>query len=153
MTELPSSRLEFARLCAATESQDCIKWPFSVAGNGYGVIKVGAKSMNVSRYVCALAHGLPATDGLQAAHSCGNRTCVNPHHLSWKTREENEADKVRHGTHNRGERCGAAKLNAFDVQEIRRRIHKMPQSEIAKMFGVSQSLISRIKNGHKWAYA
>ena len=39
--------------------------------------------------------------------------------LSWSTREQNQQDRVKHGTHCRGERCATTHLKERDVREIR----------------------------------
>lgn len=89
----------------------------------------------------------------QLAHDDGDET--NPHwrNLRWDWREGNEADKVRHGTSNQGERNGAARLSANDVQEIRRRyLAGEKQSQIAAIYGVSSSRISTICTGKGWKH-
>lgn len=57
--------------------------------------------MNAHRLMCVFVNGDCPPDKNEAAHSCGNRKCVNPAHLRWATYEENGADKIIHGT-NRG---------------------------------------------------
>ena len=80
---------------------ECLAWPYSCDGGGYGHI---ANRGKVHRIVCAKINGKCPGDEYQAAHSCGNGHlgCVNPNHLTWKTRHENQADRLIHGTHNRG---------------------------------------------------
>jgi hypothetical protein len=72
--------------------------------------------------------------------------------LSWKTREENEADKIIHGTGARGEKSGLAKLTESDVHEIRALGKIQSQREIASKFGVSRSNIGYILAGTRWVY-
>ena len=43
--------------------------------------------------------------------------------LCWGTRSENERDKIKFGTSNRGERQGLSKLNEMQVRIIKRLIH------------------------------
>lgn len=82
------------------------------------------------------------------AHSCGNghTGCVNPNHLRWDTRTGNLSDKLIHGTHNRGEKSPVSKLTNQEVEKIRALLSVKTQAEIALMFGVTQSNISKIKN-------
>lgn len=103
------------------------------------------------RLVCIASNG-PTEGRLDAAHSCGNRTCINPRHLSWKTRSANEADKLRHGTANRGERHGRSKLTTTDVLAIRSLVETLKRSEIAAMYGVSLTTVSEIRSGSKWGW-
>ncbi len=131
---------------------ECLTWPYA-KGDGYGRVNVDGKKVVASRYICELAHGAPPTPEHDAAHSCGkgHLGCVAPGHLSWKTRAENFSDKLEHGTHNRGERNVGAKLSESDVREIRTQ-SELSQREMAERFGVSQSLISRIRSGCTWAW-
>lgn len=50
--------------------------------------------------MCQKAHGDPPSPKHDAAHSCGrgHEGCVNPNHLSWKTKKQNQADRITHGT-------------------------------------------------------
>lgn len=134
---------------------DCILWPFGKSGTGYGVITVRGKKVIASRYVCEAIHGPPPTPEHHAAHSCGkgHEGCVTPQHLRWATKIDNEHDKIVHGTHNRGERCGTAELTEAEAIEIRSLKGREHQSSLAKRFGVSQSTVSRIQNGKLWKHA
>lgn len=107
-----------------------------------------------SRVMCVLAHGEPPDLSYEAAHSCGNGAngCLNPGHLSWKTRTENQGDRVEHGTHQRGERQWKAKLTESDVRTIRKRAEQERQSVIAKDYGINQCTVSEIKTGRKWGW-
>jgi hypothetical protein len=97
----------------------------------------------------------PPSSKYQAAHKCGNGHlgCVNPKHLSWKTRAENEADKIAHGTISRGERNGHAKLvEASVIAIISRADRGETQQSLADSFGVHQSTISVIVHRKRWRY-
>jgi hypothetical protein len=101
-----------------------------------------------------MTNGPPPTSKHQAAHSCGkgNLGCVSPKHLSWKTRAENEADKIEAGTSNRGERQWRAKLTADQVRAIRAREGTMTKEKIAEQFGVSPACIAAIHHRENWAW-
>lgn len=81
---------------AGYDGDECLIWPFwKNKTTGYGHIRVGRKAYVASRVMCALKHGEPINENLEAAHSCGNghMACVNPNHLSWKTKVENARDR------------------------------------------------------------
>lgn len=136
------------------DSDDCLKWPFITDGHGYGILSDNGRLAPASRYVCEKVHGPPPTPEHQAAHSCGkgHEACINPRHLSWKTRKENEQDKFKHGTAISGERNPNAELTDEDVREIRSLKGKMFQRDIAAKYGVSQPVISDILNGKMWKH-
>jgi hypothetical protein len=133
----------------AYEGEECLSWPYGKDKAGYAQI---GRHDSVSRLVCESVNGPPPTTRHQAAHSCGNghNACCNKQHLSWKTPIENQADRVTHGTSNRGERHGCAQLNSADVAEIRSH-HGKPVREIAAHFGVSVSHVVNIIAGRAWA--
>lgn len=130
---------------------DCLPWPFHISNNGYPRLnRRDGKSIVVSRRLCEEENGPPPSPGHDAAHSCGNRVCVARRHLSWKTRAENEADKVAHGTHNAGERHGMAKLTKSQVEVILALKGKEPPRKIADRFFVSTAHIRRIQRRVAW---
>lgn len=138
----------------AYESDECLRWPFSVDRKGYGSVVLDGLRHVASRVVCERAYGAPPTPSHEAAHSCGNghEGCVNKRHLSWKTRTENQADKIVHGTTNRGERCGTSKLTEPQVLEIRRLAGWLSHRGIAMQFGVTRQTISKIISGDRWGW-
>lgn len=134
------------------QSDDCLTWPYSKSGEGYALVESNGRTNHVHRLACGKVNGPPPTPKHQAAHSCGKGSlgCVNPRHLSWKTQSENERDKLRHGTHNRGERHGMAKLNADTVREIRALEGNLSKRKMAAKFGVSHRTIGNILAGRSW---
>lgn len=132
---------------------DCLQWPFALT-SGRPSVKFDGKTQIASRVMCAIAHGEPEMDGAHAAHSCGrgDQGCINPRHLRWATASENEADKVTHGTSNRGERHGLSKLSADKVREIRGLYGRMSQREASSVVGVSRWAVADIWNGKRWGW-
>lgn len=138
-----------------TQSASCLCWPYSRNDAGYAVIYSDGRNCSASNIMCRMAHGEPPTPEHEAAHSCGkgHQGCINPNHLRWATKAENEADKREHGTLNCGERNGAAKLTAEQVIVIRRLLDMgVPRSKIAEDFSVTQSNISAIARRKSWAH-
>ena len=144
----------YERYVIPFEGDECLIWPFNCGSNGYGYLKVGRKNCPVSRLVCEAANGPPPSPKYDAAHSCGrgHEGCVSRRHLSWKTRADNCADKLIHGTDNRGERHRYAKLTESDVREIISLKGKKTQSEIGKQFGISFQQVSKIHSGGNWGW-
>ena len=86
--------------------------------------------------------------GMEACHNDGNPFNNRLDNLRWDTPRNNQLDRVKHGTSNRGERCAAAKLTELQVRAIL--IDTRLQREIAADYGVRENTISRIKSGKRW---
>lgn len=128
---------------------DCLEWPFALGKGGYGNVWDGRNYTNAHRLMCAMAYGEPEGE-MQAAHSCGNRSCVNPQHLRWATQIENDNDKDAHGTRRMGEAVPTSKLTEADVRRIRSSTSRV--NELAREFGVGHQQISRIRRGERWGW-
>ena len=151
-----SPALDWITENARFEGDDCLPWPFHVGKDGYGRVhepRTG-KLMTASRLMCVTAHGEPENPKLQAAHSCGNgnKACANPKHLYWTDHADNQADRVEHGTTNRGERYGLSKLTEADVRYIRSVNGIIPQKETAEKLGVDQITVSDIVRRKRWGW-
>lgn len=72
-------------------------WEFTAGKNkgGYGVFYVKKKPIYAHRFSYALAK--PIDEGLVVMHSCDNRKCVNPKHLSQGTYGDNLRDMTSKG--------------------------------------------------------
>lgn len=92
------------------------------------------------------------TPGLQVAHSCGNRDCVNPDHLSEKSRSENNGiDKREHGKDLSGDKCHFAKLDWDKVAQIRHKSSEgVSNKSLSEEFRVSPSTVSSIVRNKSW---
>jgi hypothetical protein len=102
--------------------------------------------------VCIAFHG-PRPDGLIVRHLDGNLLNNQAHNLRWGTQEENEADKILHGTAPRGENHGAVKLTEKQVKEIRSAPDRWGiNQELASRYGVARSTISNIRTGRNWRH-
>jgi len=102
------------------------------------------------RFMCELVHGRAPTKHHQAAHSCGNGHlgCVNPNHISWKTRSGNQLDCRQHGTQ---AKFNGARMPAATAAQIRDLKGIKLQREVAEQFGVSESAVSDIWTGRTYA--
>jgi hypothetical protein len=88
--------------------------------------------------------------GMECCHNDGNPQNNHWSNLRWDTPKNNHADKVKHGTTNRGEQCGTAKLTLEQVRAIRQDTRL--QRIIAAEYGVKDNTISRIKSFKRWAH-
>lgn len=146
---------EFLKAHVNYAGDDCVIWPLSKKGGGrgralYGAVKIDGKQKSAHRYMCILTNGEPPTKKHEAAHSCHNPACINPRHLRWATRLENEADKNIRGTRPKGECHKNTHLCDDDIRSIRN--DQRPQREIAKDYRVAQSQISAIKRRATWKH-
>ena len=127
----------------------------SPSGSGlYMRVTIGDIGFRVNRLVCAAFHGRAPTSKHEAAHRDGKKLNNSARNLFWKTRVENEQDKVQHGTYRRGIRKAGADHRLSKLTEIQRRQVKEAtglQREIAARFGITQPLVSMIKSGlYSW---
>lgn len=138
---------EYLRQLVSIETDACTLWGRSITASGYPLVQFDERAIVGHRLVCWDTYGPPPFDGAQAAHSCGVKRCVNPRHIRWATRQENEADKKRHGTYQYGERNPAVKLSDAQVAAIRRGYAEgVSRRTIAWYFGLSQGHVCNIIN-------
>ena len=139
---------------ASYDGQGCLLWPFARGQHGYGQVSFDGKQINAHRAMCIIAHGPPTSDKLEAAHSCGcaHLGCVHPQHLRWDTKSGNFADKIGHGTLNRGPKNPVSKLTEADVLKIIELRGSMTQQAIGNLFGISQSNVSLLQRGKSWKW-
>lgn len=126
----------------------CLLWPYATA-RGYGKAWVDGRLVTVHNHICRTMHGAPPTRRHQAAHICGVKLCVSPHHIRWATQAENEADKLRHGRDNRGAKNGFAKLTWEAVCAIRAQPDKA-LAEWAAQYGVSKQTVCKARLRQTW---
>lgn len=102
--------------------------------------------------VCETFHG-ERPSGMHAAHCDGDRLNPTADNLRWATAQENEADKVAHGTALQGERHHQARLTVLDVKTIRQeRENGVLLSILAARFSVTESTISSIAKRKTWRH-
>lgn len=94
----------------------------------------------------------PSPPGMECRHLDGNRKNPSLINLCWGTKQENTADKVRHGTKLIGEKYPNAKLTDVTAREIRRLRGSVSQSKLAKMFNVSPAAIQAVHDGRTWKH-
>lgn len=140
----------FIRQHIGYAGDDCLLWPYRASHRGYGFAVVNGVQKRASRWMCILAHGEPIPPRIEAAHNCGNPSCVNPTHLRWATPKENSDDKRRHGTAILGERNGKTNLTADDIRAIRAAPPNL--NVLMDRYGVSKGALSKIRSGQRWGH-
>lgn len=136
----------------ADAGEDCIIWPYGQSGRGYGKLKLDGRDRYAHRVALLTVSEPPTEAHTDAAHGpCHNILCVNPNHLSWKTREENMADTKRDGTALIGEANSQCKLTDDQVKQVRwlAEYTTLTQTHIAKCYGVSRPHVTDIVNRKK----
>jgi hypothetical protein len=97
----------------------------------------------------------PCPPGCESRHLDGNPANNRLDNLRWGTKEENAADKRRHGTMAclRGSRNGRALLNEADIPRIFRMDEEGASlEEIASHFSVRSGVVQHILYGKTWRH-
>jgi hypothetical protein len=96
----------------------------------------------------------PCPDGMECCHNDGNPLNNEIENLRWGTKLENMADKLKHGTDSRGEKCYKAILTTEAVLEIWKdlKAKTLTLKEIGAKHGVSKSAIGNILYGNAWKH-
>lgn len=109
------------------------------------------KTVSMAKLILTVFTGPPTKDKRWACHNDGNPSNNLISNLRWGTNSENQMDRVRHGTSNRGSANGRSKLSEKDVLAIHTRLaNGDSQRAIATDFKVDQSAISNIARGRNW---
>ena len=121
------------------------------ASDGYVRLERDGKTHNAHRVVYMKKHGnIPSH--LVVRHKCDVRNCINIEHLELGTHKDNSKDMVDRKRHHFGEFNKNSKLTEKDVLNIRKLSSNHSQRELASMFNVGKTTISRIQNKESWRY-
>lgn len=137
---------------------DCWEWQGARAGGskkqeGYATVSVDAKNIDVHRMMYAVFNGaIPWRHCVM--HTCDNRSCINPAHLTVGTLSENAKDMWRKERGIRGEKNGLSKLNKYQVLEIRKLYAKgdTSYSKLGKLYGVCPQAVWMIVKRKNWKH-
>lgn len=130
----------------------CWIWTSAFGARGYGVFYLNAKerSRSAHRVSYELTKG-QIPKGLCVMHSCDNKKCVNPEHLSLGTPAENARDAGLRGLMPRGTaNKGGGKLTETQVREIRGAAEGCLR--LSRRFNVSAQTIKAIRRGRIWRH-
>lgn len=134
------------------EPDACWEWQGYRDKLGYGELKHWTGKCFAHRFSYEYYKG-PIPNGLCILHRCDNPSCINPKHLLIGTQQDNMADMVNKGRQARGSRRGGSKLTEAVIPEIRAlRATGMFYTEIAQLYGVTDSTIRSIIHGSTWSH-
>lgn len=109
------------------------------------------KNVLVHSLICEAYHG-PRPDQMVCSHLDGNLNNNVPGNLVWETQSDNLKRRINHGTDDCGHRNSRAKLSADDVAAIKRRLAGGDlHADIARDYGISRTVITRISSGTRYA--
>jgi hypothetical protein len=131
------------------DSDECLLWPYGFGHNGYGSFYGEGRPQYAHRWMCERARGPAPSACYHAAHECGNKLCVNPRHMVWKTNAENQLDRRRHGTAKNGPGT-RWKLTPEQVAVIKAAKGVVSVIKLADLFDVNEATIRQIHNGQIW---
>jgi len=123
---------------------ECWEWQGSKTKAGYGNI-LWNNEIHYAHRLSLEFTGEVIPPRYHACHKCDNPSCVNPNHLFVGSPRENMLDKVSKGRQVFGEKHPNAILTNAEIIIIRQMAEDgVFFSDISKIFGVSESHISRI---------
>ncbi len=142
------------------DGDKCRSWLRAINDRGYGIFGLGAghyKTIVRAHRIAFYCHNGGMDHDLEVMHSCNNPKCCNPAHLSQGTHLCNmrymKACGRSHGRGPSGTGHPLAKLSDGDVVQIRARVSNGETGvSLAKEFGVSDALISKVKLGKAWKH-
>lgn len=135
-------------------SSPCWIWKGGLDGSGYPRIRCQGKRYRAHRLSLA-AFRNQQLGQLLACHHCDTPTCVNPEHLFLGTTQDNVNDKIEKNRINpaKGNNHWKSKLKENDIIHIfLLNAQKVPYSDIAKRFSVSDACISDIISRNTWKH-
>jgi hypothetical protein len=116
----------------------CWLWLLSCGSHGYGNASTVRERVTTAHRVSFEAFKGSIPSGMLVQHSCDNKWCVNPDHLSLGTDATNAIDKQLKGR-------AAKRLTSSDVREIRERVAAGEHIRVvAQSMGIGASTVQRV---------
>lgn len=134
----------------------CWIWFGASTPLGYGKVRYKG-GVRIAHRVSYMVYRGDFDPKLCVCHKCDNPFCINPDHLFLGTMKDNTQDMIRKGRKNPclGSNHKTSKLSVEQVLEIKKLIQDRPISlnKIAKLFGVTHSTITAIRDNKIWKWA
>ena len=117
------------------DAKGCFIWQGCFNSKGYPT-----RGQMLAHRLAWIAFFGPIPDGRQIHHECGDKRCINIHHLRCLTPEEHRAIEGR-----------PPKLDATKVRQILRLIVAgVPRRAVASQFGIARHYLTDIKKARVW---
>ena len=131
------------------KTENCWNYKGAIHHSGYGVFCIKKKALASHRVSFEIFNKNPINEGMYILHSCDNRKCCNPLHLSEGTHQDNMDDKVKKNRQSRkgpqGSSHPRSKLTEKDVIDIRKKYSLgISRKELINEYIVSESTICLI---------
>lgn len=125
---------------------NCWLWQKYCNPDGYGIISILSSTFNVHSVMCSIENDrFPEKDEV-IRHSCINKSCCQPKHLSFGSHSDNMKDRKLFG-----EKTSNAKLTEKEVLEI---VDLLAEGKsgpsIAKIYGIGYGAVYNIRDGKTW---
>ena len=137
----------------------CWPWTGRVGSHGFGAVSIKIDGEWQVRTASAVALWLVTgrlpkrSSGEHTLHSCDNKLCCNPTHLTAGTACQNARDASVRRLLVHGEEHHAAKLSAEKVRELRARAALgEPVTSLARRFGIRHATARQAINRETWKH-
>lgn len=146
----------WARVDRSSGRDACWPWIGCIANTGYGALTWrNPDGALVNRSSHSLAWELTTGDApkkrsrILLRHSCHNRPCCNPAHLSEGTDQDNADDSAKAGRVPTGDERWNAVLSPEEAMAIQ----ASPETGVAlaQRLGISNATVSQVRNNKHWA--
>lgn len=130
---------------------ECWNWQLGCFSNGYGQLSWrGLWSFRAHKIAYFMRTDKYPSEFLHVRHSCDNKLCCNPAHLTVGTAKENKADQIARCRHAHHENT-ASKLTLAIVREIRVLFSQgYTVTQLAGLYNVNRATISCISRNITW---
>jgi len=135
------------------KEDECWEWLGSCINSGYGMLRYQGKRWLAHRLIHYLTFKIQLSPNQFICHTCDNRKCCNPCHLTVGDAKTNVIDCIQKQRQANGERNGHSKLTNDNVREIRKTYTEgVSISILSKQFGVTYNTIRDIVRHTTWSH-